>query len=391
MQIPRAVRALGAGTCAALLGISGRTQSQLVADQEAAEPALFRFGVVADIQYCDCDDATNFAGTETRRYRGTLAQIHDAVTLWNGLRRDAGLSFVIQLGDLIDGQNAGKYGAGLGFMSSGAGPQSEVALKRVASELARCESPIYHAVGNHELYNFDWAGLRQRLQIPSLGWKIAPSEPADSAAAFGGFSWQPVAGWTFVMLNAYNTSIEQPTGLPGHSAAASILAEHNPKCYEAVRQGKVGADYFSGLEESQMRYVPFNGGLGEDQLEWLRSELLAAKGRSDRVVVMSHLPLYPPAASPRTLMYDADEAMEIFRETGVVVAVFAGHLHRGGYAVDDNGVHHVTVHSPLNFDECYGYCAVFDDRIELHGGAGLPSRTMQLRPPAGPAGSGTKE
>ena len=26
----------------------------------------FRFGVIADIQYCDCDNATNFGGSETR-------------------------------------------------------------------------------------------------------------------------------------------------------------------------------------------------------------------------------------------------------------------------------------------------------------------------------------
>ena len=41
---------------------------------------------------------------------------------------------------------------------------------------------------------------------------------------------------------------------------------------------------------------------------------------------------------------------------GAVVAVFAGHLHRGGYAVDALGVHHVPVQSPLNFDECFGWC-----------------------------------
>ena len=32
-----------------------------------------------------------------------------------------------------------------------------------------------------------------------------------------------------------------------------------------------------------------------------------------------------------------------------MVAVVAGHLHRGGYAVDAHGVHHVTLQSPLNF------------------------------------------
>lgn len=95
----------------------------------------------ADIQYCDCDDASNFAGTEIRAYRGSLSQTAQAVAHWNA----CGVDFVVQLGDLIDGQNAGKYGAGLHFDE----PQSEVAFSAVASELAQCRVPIFHAIGNH--------------------------------------------------------------------------------------------------------------------------------------------------------------------------------------------------------------------------------------------------
>ena len=56
------------------------------------------------------------------------------------------MSFAVQLGDLIDGQNAGGYGAGLSM----AEPQSEVALERVGAELARCRAPIYHAIGKRQ-------------------------------------------------------------------------------------------------------------------------------------------------------------------------------------------------------------------------------------------------
>ena len=364
-----------AAACAMCVGVGSVAYA---ASREPSERPLFRFGVIADIQYCDCDDATNFAGTEVRRYRGTLSQTRSAVSLWNSL---ADLRFVIQLGDLIDGQNAGKYGAGLGFMSSGAGPQSEAALSRVTAELAGCKAPIFHAVGNHELYNFDWAGLRERLNIPSRGWRIAPPDEAADAA-FGGFSWRPAEGWTFMMLNAYAVSIEQPAGLPGHAAAATILQQHNPQCYAAVREGKQGVDFFAGLDEARMRYVPFNGGVGRAQLRWLREQLAAARARGDRVVLLSHLPMYAPAASVRTLMYDADEVMDAVREEGrgAVVAVFAGHLHRGGYAVDAQGVHHVTVQSPLNFDECFGWCDVYADKMDIVGRGGLPSRSLTFPP-----------
>lgn len=99
--------------------------------------------VPLNAEYCDCSDAANFAGTEVRGYRGTLPQTHEAVQAWNSQN----VAFVAQLGDLIDGQNAGLYGAGLEFET----PQSDVALDRVMEVLRGCQAPIYHAVGNHEL------------------------------------------------------------------------------------------------------------------------------------------------------------------------------------------------------------------------------------------------
>ena len=64
---------------------------------------------------------------------------------------------------------------------------------------------------------------------------------------------------------------------------------------------------------------------------------------------------------------DADAALELVRTEGQghVVAVIAGHLHRGGYAQDEAGVHHLTVPSPLNYADCYGHIDVYNDRLEV--------------------------
>ena len=82
----------------------------------------------------------------------------------------------------------------------------------------------------------------------------------------------------------------------------------------------------------------------------LRKELhIAAVKRNDRVVLLSHVPLYVGASSlgegeggRYPVIYDADEVMELIHSEGhgSVVAVIAGHLHRLGYGVDDHGVHH---------------------------------------------------
>ena len=43
----------------------------------------FRFGLLADIQYTDTDDRTNFTGTQVRRYRNSLAVASDAIAFFN--------------------------------------------------------------------------------------------------------------------------------------------------------------------------------------------------------------------------------------------------------------------------------------------------------------------
>jgi manganese-dependent ADP-ribose/CDP-alcohol diphosphatase len=141
--------------------------AQTGSGSEATDRCIFRFGVIADIQYSDIETASNFLGTEQRNYRGVLVQVKRAVSLWNSLSPRP--IFVAQLGDLIDGQNAGQYGSGLGM----AAPQSQSALDSVTGLLAECAVPsIYHTIGNHELYNYKWADLKLHLDKPELGWFV---------------------------------------------------------------------------------------------------------------------------------------------------------------------------------------------------------------------------
>ena len=378
------------GVAAAALAGAGFTSLPAVSD--AKDEPIFRFGVIADIQYCDCDDASNFVGTEVRKYRGTLGQAKAAADYWNRLESPK-TSFVLQLGDLIDGQNAGGYGAGLSFSE----PQSEAALSRVARELSRVVAPVFHAIGNHELYNFDWASIRAKLQGRPIvnqrsDWQVAGD--AASTGRPGGavepFAIRPAAGgWTFLMLNCYHVSVEQDKELDGYKRAMELIEEHNPRCHAALRDGKSNVNFFEGVtDEAKLRYVPFNGGLGAEQLAWLGAELRSAVKRGDRIVLLSHVPLYAPASSPRTVIYDAEAALELVRTQGAghVVAVLAGHMHRGGYAKDESGVHHLTIPSPLNYADCYGHVDVYDDRMEVRmcgseAAARLPTKLLLAQPP----------
>jgi hypothetical protein len=58
-----------------------------------------------------------------------------------------------------------------------------------------------------------------------------------------------------------------------------------------------GVDWFKDLYDPanplNMRWVPFNGGLSQTQLEWLETTVKKAVKHGERMVVMSHVPTYP--------------------------------------------------------------------------------------------------
>jgi len=73
---------LGSKTCAAKAG--------------AGAAPVFRFGVIADIQYAPIENATNFAGSETRNYRGAADEAAAAVEYWNEMQ-SPDIAFVAQV------------------------------------------------------------------------------------------------------------------------------------------------------------------------------------------------------------------------------------------------------------------------------------------------------
>ena len=328
---------------------------------------LFRFGVISDIQYADMDDASNFSGTEQRAYRDSARHAAEAIHHWSALETRP--LFIAQLGDLIDGQNAGKYGQGLDLEE----PQSEEALNTVLEAWRDCPIPTYHAIGNHELYNFSWVRWAKLLNGVHKG---ATHRISDQQHDRFYFSWCPIPGWRMIMLNCYALSVIRPRSDEAHAEAARLLQTYNPNYNRPPPY-----NYFEGLTTDRLRFVPFNGGLGARQLTWLDAELSAAQQSGERVIAMGHLPLYPDAASPRNVAFDADDALSVLQRSGCVIAYFAGHRHGGGYARDSSGIHHVTAQAPLT----HGYCAatidVFTDRCYVSGRGAHRSYTLGLAKP----------
>ena len=332
--------------------------------QTSATEPLFSFGLIADIQYCDCDDAYNFAKTQLRAYRAALECVKNAVEKDWLAPSSRPLSFVPNLGAIIDQRNEamGKSKEALETILAALRPLG-------AEETGEREPiPVYHLVGNHELYNLSRAEVSSLLNIPPPYY----------------YSFRPagVKGWRFLVLDAYDmTTIDNIEQTNRHEAAYAYLSEHNPNDL----RGRGTTNWLAGLTGLERRFAPYNGAVGPAQLAWLRGELAAAARLGEKVIVSTHVPLGPGSCVDTTLLWNYDEVLAVIHSEeagGCVAAVLAGHDHTGGYCRDAGGTHHLTMPSPLNTAagdrRAHACVEVYEDRIEVRGRGLVPSRTLAL-------------
>jgi manganese-dependent ADP-ribose/CDP-alcohol diphosphatase len=215
-------------------------------------------------------------------------------------------------------------------------------------------APFVNAIGNHELYNFSQDDLRRRLGMPHEQLTSGTARDDLSTRPLY-YSFSPHPGWRIIMLNGYEVSTALPAGSKGRIEAEKLIRKNHPHA-EAVLNGSVS--YFKDLSGMDMRFVPFNGGFGAEQLSWFRETLETARWRGERVIVLTHMPIHPMAcnrqahddpASARTLPYDGPEAHRLIWECGrgCVVAVLAGHAHDGGHYTEPNHADHNKLLNPL--------------------------------------------
>lgn len=99
-----------------------------------AQKPLFTFGVIADVQYCDCEPYGS------RFYRGSTLKLRDAINSF----KDDSVDFLINLGDLID--------------------RDYSSFKTVLNIIDSSGIKSWHLTGNHD-YSVD-SRLKKHLPIP---------------------------------------------------------------------------------------------------------------------------------------------------------------------------------------------------------------------------------
>lgn len=322
-----------------------------------SSPALFRFGVIADIQYVDLPDAPNFQGTKLRRYRNSLQIYQRAIEHWQMERK---VDFAMILGDLVDGKaNLEKT--------------QYDCLKRLSHVANQLQAPKYYCFGNHCHYCFTRTDLQYYLAPLSRDLEH-PLQRESEKHLF--FDWSPAPGWRFISVDGYDLSLIGASSEANKELSHELIRENNPN---NITDGKT---WFQNLPKDKFRWVPYNGGIGNAQLAWIADKLKHAKTNKEKVVFLCHQPVFSPNR-PKSVLWNAEEVQALLWQYDNVVAWFAGHDHGGEYAVDPFGIHHIVFPAPIesNLDEdSFAVVDVFEDHWAIDWRGKVPEVTYSPWP-----------
>ncbi len=263
-----------------------------------------KFVAIADVQYADAETKWG------RDFRGTKSKLEDALALVNH-RLSVGerFDFSIQLGDLID-RDLESFDTILPVWQGFPGPR-------------------YSLIGNHDYGIQDTQALAQILQMPSPYYQFT------------------MKGWRVIVLDTNEISTYAwPDGHP--------MVAHAYKVMAALR------------ERGKPNGSPWNGGVTQTQLDWLRDVLVDAKAANQRALVFGHHPVFDDHT--HNSLTD-DEIEKVLIEAGNVAAYICGHSHKGRIGTFD-GVHLINLKGMVEGEApqtAWSIFTVSDSAIRIEG------------------------
>ena len=123
-------------------------------------------------------------------------------------------------------------------------------------------------------------------------------------------------------MDSYDVSLIGASSAQNKAIARQWCAENNPNDLS------VDGKWFDDLPLHKRRWVPYNGGVSDEQLAWLSAVLQIAKDAGEEVVVFSHQPVHSPS-KPQSLVWNAEQVLSVLHAAGNVRMWIAGHDHDG--------------------------------------------------------------
>ncbi len=271
----------------------------LIMPSVKGQKPLFSFGIIADVQYCECDPEG------TRYYNLSGKKLKEALSVF----RNDSVSFVINLGDLID--------------------RDYQSFIPVLDILGSSGLKVYHVRGNHDF---------------SVDEEMKKKLPLDNPGGKGYYSFMH-RGFRFIVLDGNEVSTY---------AAKS-------------RKSRVkSADYLSGLKKSgAVNAMEWNGGISKRQLGWLKTQLDKSSAAGQEVFLFCHFPIWPEDIHN---LLNYKEVNTLLGGYTNIIACFSGHNHAGNYG-NINQIHFITMKGMVETakDNSFAVVDVFSNRIWIKG------------------------
>ncbi|WP_431321759.1 metallophosphoesterase [Rhizobium sp. YTU87027] len=275
---------------------------------------ILRFGVVADPQYAAKEP---HAGMD-RHYGKSLAKLSEAIEVFNG----EDLSFVITLGDIIDGD----------FES----------FDDILPLYDSLKHENFFLLGNHD---FSVAAGR----LADVAGRVGLASPCYSFVR---------KGWRFIILNGNEVStFAPPEGHPYREIAARRLAE-------LKAAGAINAQDWNAMPS-------------DEQFAWLSDQIKEAGAAGEGVIVMNHYPVYPPNEHDS---WDRERMIALLTAHDHIAAYFSGHNHAGNFGTIE-GCHFLNFKGMVDTEaeNTFAIVEIRADRIDVRGFGREDSRTLTLR------------
>jgi len=259
----------------------------------------------------DCQYADQ-GSKRNRFYRDCPEKLRAAANDFN----QSELAFVVHLGDYID--------------------TDWQSFDVVDAAAATLNVPIEHVLGNHDFFVAE-----------HLKHKI----PARMGLSSRYYS-REYNNWRFIYLDGNDISL--------------------------YAWSKTSAQYSANLEIYKTDYQhlkDWNGGIGNEQLNWIKEQLEQAQQKDQQVIFFCHFPIYPVGTHN---LWNAEQVLQLITQHDNVRAWINGHQHNGDYAHYQD-IHFVTIaamlDTPLN---SYGELWFYSDHLYLKGSGRQSSFDLEL-------------
>jgi calcineurin-like phosphoesterase family protein len=270
-----------------------------------------KVAMVADCQYCDCDYSERWDND----YRAGKTRLIAAIDTLN----KEGIDLGFHLGDLID-RDMRSYATLFPILKSAG-------------------FPFHHVLGNHD---FKVAPEHKSSVLPMLNLRN---------------------GYYSMVRNNYRFIVLDGTEVSNYRYADSSRAAQADKIMELY------------AKDNRPQAKPWNGGMSNQQLNWLQQQLDSCTTLKQNAIIMCHFPVSPAGDAN---LWNDKEVVDLISKYDVVKLFINGHHHPGNYT-ETNGIPFVTMHALVSTQQTtsFGYLNLFDRKIELIGFGRELSRTWE--------------